>query len=91
MLADYIDEYGEIDPGENPAREVHLPKKTGKRQNVSQTVRTILEVKATPSFLPFFKTFICFSEKKENLATIEVARFFFTWRGREDLNLRGGY
>ena len=28
MLADYIDEYGEIEPGENPAREVHLPKKT---------------------------------------------------------------
>ncbi len=32
QLADYIDEYGEIEPGENPAREVHLPKKTGKRQ-----------------------------------------------------------
>ena len=48
QLADYIDEYGEIEPGENPAREVHLPKKTGNRQNVSQTVRTILEAKATP-------------------------------------------
>ncbi len=43
-----IEEYGEIKHGENPAREVHLPRKTGEREKVSQTVRTVLEAQATP-------------------------------------------
>ena len=41
-------EYGWIPKGENPAREVNIPKKTAKDKYVSQTVRTILEAKATP-------------------------------------------
>ena len=40
--------YGAIEAGENPHREVSVPKKTAKNKNVSQTVRTILEAKATP-------------------------------------------
>lgn len=41
-------EYGWITKGENPAREVKIPRKTAKGKYVSQTVRTILEAKATP-------------------------------------------
>lgn len=44
MLADY----GAIDPGENPHRDVQVPKRTAKKKKVSQTVRTILEAQATP-------------------------------------------
>ena len=34
--------------GENPHRGVQVPRKTAKDKKVSQTVRTILEAKATP-------------------------------------------
>lgn len=44
MLADY----GAIDPGENPYRNVQVPKRTADNKKVSQTVRTILEAQATP-------------------------------------------
>lgn len=40
--------YGTIKPGENPSREVALPKKTSERKYLSQTVRTILESNVTP-------------------------------------------
>lgn len=40
--------YGTIKPGENPSREVALPKKTSERKHLSQTVRTILESNVTP-------------------------------------------
>ena len=42
--------YGRIKPGENPARDIQVPKKvTGdKRERVSQTIRTVLEAGATP-------------------------------------------
>lgn len=43
-----IEEYGSIDAGETPAREIQVPKRTSKDRKVSQTVRTILEAKATP-------------------------------------------
>ena len=43
-----IDEYGAIPAGENPARDIQVPKRTADNQKVSQTVRTILEAKATP-------------------------------------------
>lgn len=43
-----IEQYGAIEPGEKPARDVQVPKKTGPKKKVSQTVRTILEAKATP-------------------------------------------
>lgn len=42
-----IEEYGAIESGENPVRDVQVPKKTGK-QKVSQTVRTAVEAAATP-------------------------------------------
>ena len=34
-----IDEYGAMEPGENPARDVQVPKRTADNQKVSQTVR----------------------------------------------------
>ena len=43
-----IEKYGAIHEGENPYREVQVPKKTEKDKKVSQTVRTILEARATP-------------------------------------------
>lgn len=46
-----ISEYGVIAPGENPAREVKIPKQTSDDKKVSQTVRTILEAGATPDEL----------------------------------------
>ena len=42
------EQYGVIEPGENPAREIQMPRKTGENENVSKTVRTVLEAKATP-------------------------------------------
>ncbi len=45
---DKIKEYGAIPVGENPHREIQVPKRTAKDKKVSQTVRTILEAKATP-------------------------------------------
>jgi len=43
-----IEKYGAIPSGENPHREVQVPRKTADGKKVSQTVRTILEAKATP-------------------------------------------
>lgn len=43
-----IEEYGPIQSGENPHRDAQVPRKTEKNKKVSQTVRTILEAKATP-------------------------------------------
>lgn len=40
--------YGTIKAGENPSREVAMPKKTSERKHLSQTVRTILESNVTP-------------------------------------------
>lgn len=44
----YIRKYGEIPEGENATRKVRMPRKTSDEKKVSQTVRTILEAKATP-------------------------------------------
>lgn len=41
-------EYGAIEPGENPARVVDVPKSMDGESNVMQTVRTIMEADATP-------------------------------------------
>ena len=46
--AGMVEEYGAIDPGERAARDVQVPKKTGKGKKVSQTVRTAMEAAATP-------------------------------------------
>lgn len=43
-----IEEYGAIEPGEKPVRDVQVPRKTEKNKNVSKTVRTIMEAEATP-------------------------------------------
>ena len=43
-----VEKYGVIPSGERPHREVQVPRKTEKNKKVSQTVRTILEAKATP-------------------------------------------
>lgn len=49
-IPESVRRYGRIKPGENPARDVQVPKKvTGdKRERVSQTIRTVLEAGATP-------------------------------------------
>lgn len=47
-LAEYREKYGVFPGGEKAAREVLLPKKSGENEKISQTVRTILETKATP-------------------------------------------
>lgn len=47
-LTKLLEEYGAIKPGENPFRNVNIPQQTEKENRVSQTVRTILEAKATP-------------------------------------------
>lgn len=41
-------EHGAIEPGENPARVVDVPKSMDGNSNVMQTVRTIMEADATP-------------------------------------------
>lgn len=43
-----LTDYGAIDPGEKPFRDVQVPRKTADDKKVSQTVRTILEAQATP-------------------------------------------
>lgn len=45
-----IEEYGAIPEGENPFRDLQVPKRSSRDMRVSQTVRTILEAKATPDF-----------------------------------------
>jgi hypothetical protein len=47
-LAKMGKEYGWIKRGENPSRDIQVPKRTAKDNKVSQTVRTILEAEATP-------------------------------------------
>ena len=52
----YVQSYGEMAPGENPARKVSVPKQTSDTTKVSQTIRTVMEAKATPeSILPTLK------------------------------------
>lgn len=47
---DKIDEFGAIPQGENPVREVNVPKKISKTQPVSQFARTMMEAEVTPEF-----------------------------------------
>jgi hypothetical protein len=56
IYAEYVRKYGEMAPGESPARKVSVPKQTSDTTKVSQTIRTIMEAKATPeSILPTLK------------------------------------
>lgn len=41
-------EYGWIKPGERPARDIQMPKRTSENKKLSQTVRTVMEAGATP-------------------------------------------
>ena len=48
LYTELIEKYGAIHTGEKPSRDIQVPRKTEKGKKVSQTVRTILEAKATP-------------------------------------------
>lgn len=48
LLGGYRGLYGTMRKGEKAARDIQLPKKSGENEKISQTVRTILEAKATP-------------------------------------------
>lgn len=48
LLSGYRGLYGTMRKGEKAARDIQLPKKSGEDEKISQTVRTILEAKATP-------------------------------------------
>ena len=43
-----MDKYGTIYPGENPHRKASVPRNTSGKEFVSQTIRTVIEAKATP-------------------------------------------
>lgn len=59
LLARQTEEYGRMQPGETPAREIALPRRTDGKTKVSRTVRTILEGKATPELaLPGIKQLV---------------------------------
>ena len=47
-LAEYREKYGVFPGGEKAARDIQLPKKSSENEKISQTVRTVLEAKATP-------------------------------------------
>ena len=51
LLAELVKRYGALPTGENPFRDIVLPKKTAKELKLSQTVRTSLEAKATPEVM----------------------------------------
>ena len=48
LLSGYRGLYGTMRKGEKAARDIQLPKKSGEDEKISQTVRTVLEAKATP-------------------------------------------
>ena len=48
LMGGYRDLYGTMAKGEKAARDIQMPKKTSENEKISQTVRTILEAKATP-------------------------------------------
>lgn len=51
-----IDDYGAIDTGEKPYRNIQVPNKSFDKRTVSNTVRTVLEAQATPDdFIPLLK------------------------------------
>ncbi len=43
-----LERFGAMEAGESPYRQVQVPKRTSRAEAVSQTVRTILEARATP-------------------------------------------
>ena len=68
------EEYGWIPRGEKATREVWIPKKTADDKYVSQTVRTILEAKATPEdILPTVEELVANGEFSYDRYTDEEA------------------
>ena len=79
-LSELAKQYGEIAPGENPAREVHLPKKTEKNKNVSLTARTILEADTTPDiFVPTIEELV-----KDGTVSFETITDEYAYRVARD-------
>lgn len=50
-IRDLIAQYGQMEPGERPFRDITIPRKTEENMWVSRTVRTALEAEATPDEL----------------------------------------
>ncbi len=50
-LQESADKYGVIPPGENPTRDVTVPKKTSETKRASMTIRTVLEAGVTPDMM----------------------------------------
>lgn len=50
-IRDLIAQYGQMEPGERPARKITIPRKTEENMRVSRTARTALEAEATPDEL----------------------------------------
>lgn len=48
LYDDYVREYGAIPKGENPVRDVDVPRKTGKNRHTRQGARTFIESAHTP-------------------------------------------
>ena len=48
QYGELVQKYGAIKRGERPHRDLQVPKNSADGKKVSQTVRTILEAKATP-------------------------------------------
>lgn len=66
--------YGEIKRGENPIREIKVPKRSDEDKKISQTVRTILEARATPnSALPKIQEMIVSGDFSYDVYTDEAA------------------
>ena len=59
VLDELIEQYGPIDAGENPVRDVPVPKRTTDKTKVSMTVRTVAEAGATPEeFVPTIENLV---------------------------------
>lgn len=57
--SELLKQYGAMEPGENPARDVQVPRRTAPGNKVSQVVRNVMEAKATPdTMLPRIKTML---------------------------------
>lgn len=72
--AGMIEEYGAFAPGENPVRDVKVPKQSSDDRKVSQTVRTVMEAGATPDeMLPNIQQMVATGEFSYDVYTDEAA------------------
>lgn len=72
-----IKEYGAIDKGENPARDIKVPRKISKTQYVSQFARTAMEAGITPNSVmgEFEKRILDGTMTHERITNKKAARF----------------